>query len=82
MQSGLDALYTKRDPQAAVAAFSRVLALNPNHYGATFQLAMALEQAGKLEAARSQWARMLELAQAAGDQQTIDTVRNHVAPKP
>ncbi len=82
MQAGLDALYTKHDPQAAVAAFGKVLELNPNHYGATFQLAKALEQAGNEEAARAQWQKMLSLAEAAGDQPVADTARAHLGKTP
>ena len=75
MQEGLNALYTRRDPTAAVAQFRKVLERNPTHYGATFQLAMALDQAGKPGEARPLWERMLRMAEAAQDQGTADMVR-------
>ena len=78
MQVGLDALYTRRDAPAAVAAFRKVLELNPTHYGATYQLAAALDAAGKPDEARPLWERMLQMAEAAHDQQTTDTVRTRL----
>ncbi len=47
MQSGLDLLYRRQQPDAAAEQFRSVLAHNPTHYGATFQLAMALDRAGE-----------------------------------
>ena len=52
MQAGLETLYTKGDAEAAAATFRKVLEQNPSHYGATFQLAMALDRAGKSAEAR------------------------------
>src|SRR5262249_40704739 len=52
MKSGLDALHTRNDPGSAAVQFRKVLALNPSHYGATFQLAAALDRLGKPEEAR------------------------------
>jgi tetratricopeptide repeat protein len=46
MRAGLDALYQRNDPAAAVARFREVLARNPTHYGATLQLAKALDRSG------------------------------------
>src|SRR5262249_25096656 len=57
MRHGLDALYTQHDPAAAAAEFRQVLARNPTHYGATFQLAAALDAAGKRAEARPLWKR-------------------------
>lgn len=79
MKSGLDLLYTKRDPNAAAAEFRKILKLNPNHYGATFQLAMALDQAGKKAEARPIWEKMLKLAEATNDKETQKTARNRLA---
>ena len=55
MKAGLAALYDRKDAASAVVEFRRVLGINPDHYGATFQLAKALDQAGKARrsAARS-----------------------------
>jgi len=79
MKAGLDLLYTKRDPNAAAAEFRMILKLNPNHYGATFQLASALDQAGKKAEARPIWEKMLKLAEAANDKETQKAARDRLA---
>ena len=56
-----------------------MLALNPNHYGANFQLAKALDAAGQTDAARAQWEKVLTMAEAAKDQASIDTARARLA---
>lgn len=78
MKAGLDLLYAKRDPNAAAAEFRKVLKLAPNHYGATFQLAMALDQAGKKTEARPIWEKMLKLAEATNDKETQKTARDRL----
>jgi len=75
MRSGLDLLYAKGDPNAAANEFRKVLESNPNHYGATFQLAMALDQTGKPREARPLWEKMLKMAEAFNDKETIATAR-------
>jgi Flp pilus assembly protein TadD len=75
MKAGLDALYSKNDPAAAVAQFRKVLAMNPTHYGATYQLAAALDRAGDPAEARAYWEKMLPMAQSARDDATAATVR-------
>lgn len=82
MNAGLDALYTKHDAPAAVAAFRKVLEAKPGHYGASFQLAMAFEQAGKKDEARAQWELVLKLADAAGDKPIADTARARLTATP
>lgn len=79
MHAGLYALYTRHDPAAAAAEFRQVLARNPTHYGATFQLAMALDRAGKADEARPVWEKMLAMAEAAKDSETLNTVRTRLA---
>jgi tetratricopeptide (TPR) repeat protein len=79
MQEGLDALYKQADPTVAAARFREVLARNPDHYGATLQLAKALDRSGKPEEALPVWNRMLGMAEAAGDTETIQTVRTRLA---
>jgi Tfp pilus assembly protein PilF len=79
MQSGLDLLYSKGDPSAAAAQFSKVLEHNPNHYGATFQRAIALDHAGRPGEARPLWERMLKLAEAANDKATMKTASERLA---
>ena len=73
MQEGVDALYTRRDPIAAAVVFRKVLERNPTHYGATFQLASALDQSGSEAEGRLQWARVLQMADGHGDTKTAET---------
>jgi cytochrome c-type biogenesis protein CcmH/NrfG len=79
MKSALDLLYTKHDPNAAAAEFRKLLVRNPNHYGATFQLAAALDQAGKKAETRPLWEKMLKLAEAANDKETLKMVRDRLS---
>ncbi|MGH9441967.1 MAG: tetratricopeptide repeat protein, partial [Thermoanaerobaculia bacterium] len=79
MKRGLAALYERKAPDAAVEDFRRALRASPNHYGATFQLARALDEAGRPEEARPVWARMLSLAQSAKDADTIRIARDRLA---
>jgi tetratricopeptide (TPR) repeat protein len=79
MAAGLDALYAKRDPRTAIVRFREVLAQNPQHYGATYQLATALEQAGDARGARPLWESALRMAEAIGDAQTATTARERIA---
>ena len=78
MRLGLAALYEKKDPAAAAKHFREVLAKNPNHYGATFQLATALEQAGKRDEAKPYWSKSLEMAEAIKDSQTAAIARKYL----
>ena len=55
------------DPADAVAHFQKALDVNPTHYGATFQLARALDRAGRKDEAKAQWERVLRMAQQASD---------------
>ena len=75
MKAGLDALYTRGDPNAAAAQFRKVLERNPNHYGANFQLAMALDRAGKPAEARPLWKQVLKMAESSNDKLRADTAR-------
>jgi tetratricopeptide (TPR) repeat protein len=67
MKAGLDALYAQNDPEAAAAQFRQLLARNPTHYGATFQLAMALDRGGKRDEARPLWEKVLKMAEGYQD---------------
>jgi len=82
MQAGLDALYTRHDPAAAATEFRKVLAHNPTHYGATYQLAAALDAADKRAEARPLWEKMLQMAEAVQDSETINTARMRLETKP
>ena len=79
MRAGLDALYATREPKTAIAKFNELLAVNPTHYGATYQLAKALDAAGIPSEARAQWEKVLRMAEQAKDEQTIDAARVRLA---
>jgi tetratricopeptide repeat protein len=81
MQAGLDALYARNDVEAAAAHFRKVLAQNPSHYGATFQLALTLDRAGRAEEARPLWERVLRLAETFGDKNTAAMARARLGPR-
>lgn len=70
MKAGLQAFYDQKNPRAAVALFGEALTNRPDHYGATFQLAKALDQAGDSTAAVPMWRRVLEMARTARDSTT------------
>jgi Tfp pilus assembly protein PilF len=78
MKSGVDSLYAKSDPEAAAKAFRKVLAKNPEHYGANFQLAVALDRSGKSAEARPLWEKSLAMAEAIKDETTADTARKRL----
>ena len=82
MKAGLDALYTRNDPAAAALEFRKVLAQNPTHYGATYQLATALDRAGRRAEARPLWEKVVTLAEGYQDQATLATARARLAQKP
>jgi protein O-mannosyl-transferase len=82
MRSGLDALYKQGDPGGAAAQFRKVLERNPTHYGATFQLATALDRAGKPAEARPLWETVLRMAEGYKDQPTADTARARLQKRP
>ena len=81
MQAGLMSLYQSNDPLAAVSHFRAVLARNPEHFGATLQLAKALDQAGLPDKAVIVWRRMLEMAEAARNVDTAAAARARLASK-
>ena len=79
MQSGLAALYARNDPVEAEARFRLVLEKNPAHYGATLQLAKALDKAGRTDEALAWWNKMLGMADSAGDAATARMARDRLA---
>ena len=81
MQSGLDALYAQRKPEEAAAYFRKVLDRNPTHYGATYQLAKALDASGHGDEAQRLWATVLQMAEGYGDQTTAATARARLQAK-
>jgi predicted membrane-bound spermidine synthase len=82
MKVGLDLLYTRNDPAGAAAHFRRVLELNRTHYGATFQLAKALDVAGFRNEARPFWEKALQMAEGYHDEQTAGIARARLGVKP
>ncbi len=82
MKAGVALLYANRDPNGAVAQFRKVLERNPTHYGATFQLAMALDHAGKPAEARPLWEKVLKMAEGSNDKPTADTARARLQRRP
>ncbi|MGH9441969.1 MAG: tetratricopeptide repeat protein [Thermoanaerobaculia bacterium] len=79
MRDGLDALYSRHRPAEAAEDFRQVLAKNPGHYGANFQMASALEQAGRRDESRIYWMKVLVMAQGFHDEGTAKTAREHLA---
>jgi tetratricopeptide (TPR) repeat protein len=71
MQAGLLYAWRLRDPARAVARFRTVLTLVPTHYGAHYQLAVALLADGRTEEARTVWRQFLPMARAIGDAASI-----------
>ena len=82
MKDGLDALYARSDAEAAVGSFRKVLAMNPEHYGANYQLAVALDRAGKPAEAAPQWERSLSMAEAIRDEKTAEAARKRLGRTP
>jgi tetratricopeptide (TPR) repeat protein len=64
--------YRLQNPAAAIERYGRVLRLVPAHYGAHYQLAVALFAAGKQEEARRAWRTFEAMAKAIGDRKSID----------
>ena len=75
MARGLDLMYAHNDLVGAIEQFKSVLARNRTHYGATYQLAVALDRAGRADEAKAVWQRVLPMAIQFKDQKTIDTAR-------
>jgi len=75
MVLGLDLLYRQNNPTAAADQFRKVLQKNPAHYGATYQLATALDKAGRQSEARPLWVKVLGMATTYKDEQTAATAR-------
>ncbi len=59
-----------------------MLERNPTHYGATFQLARALDRARKPIEARPLWEKVLRMAEGYGDKATADTARERLEKRP
>jgi len=75
MRAGLYALRNENDPLRAVASFRKVLERNPMHYGATYQLAVALDAAGESDEAVRLWEQVLKMAEGYADKSTAEAAR-------
>jgi tetratricopeptide (TPR) repeat protein len=78
MQAGLDALYQDGDAATAATHFQAVLQRNPEHYGANYQLAVALDRSGHPDAARAIWEKVLSMAEGYADAETMETARRRL----
>ncbi len=77
MAAGLEALHGRRAFVDAAVDFVQVLRLAPDHYGARYQLANALDHAGLGRAALAGWRRFVELATA--DSSSAQRAKPHIA---
>ncbi len=75
MAAGMNSLYRLNDPNAAADQFKKVLEKNPNHYGATYQLAAALDKSGKRAEAKPYWEKVLAMATTYKDDATMATAK-------
>ena len=78
MALGLDLLSRQNNPAAAAEQFRNVLKRNPTHYGATYQLAMALDKAGQAGQARPVWQKVLGMATLYKDEPTAQAARQRL----
>jgi Tfp pilus assembly protein PilF len=71
---GAGVIYSHRlaDPERAVQRFRTVLAVHAAHYGAHYQLAVALLKTGREAEAAAAWRAFLPLAETAGDRATLE----------
>lgn len=81
MASGLHMLYAENNPTGAVDQFKKVLERKPTHYGATYQLASALDKAGRRAEARPLWDKVLKMATDAKDDSTAAKAKGRLAEK-
>ena len=78
MPEGVHALYERGDAPAAVGIFESILKKQPGHYGARYQLAVALEGAGRREEALATWRRFLSMAERTSDEEYAAVARDHI----
>jgi hypothetical protein len=79
MAEGLRLRYEQGKPAEAAALFDQLLARSPNHYGARYQLAAALEAVGATKRALDAWRTFLPMAEAVRDTESAATARAHIA---
>lgn len=78
MALGLNLMFAKADYAAAATQFRAVLRRNPTHYGANYQLGMALVRGGRKDEARPVWMKVLGMATQIKDEQTAQTAREYL----
>jgi Tfp pilus assembly protein PilF len=81
MSLGLSQM-SRGDVAGAAAVFRRVLTLNPSHYGATYQLAVALDRLGRATEARAVWSDVQRMAESYNDATTAATARARLSQRP
>ena len=81
MARGLEALRGD-DAGAAAARFRELLAINPSHYGAHYQLAVALDRLGRQGDARVLWEKVATMARTYADESTLRAARERLARRP
>jgi tetratricopeptide (TPR) repeat protein len=72
MRAALVYHYRLGDLATAVERYRTVLAIDPNHYGAHYQVAVALLGTGRKDEALAALRRFVPLADALGDRTSID----------
>jgi tetratricopeptide (TPR) repeat protein len=72
MNAGVELLHSQKQPSKAVAYFQEVLATWKTHYGAKYQLAVALEQSNQRDASKTAWTRVQQAATEIGEAADID----------
>jgi cytochrome c-type biogenesis protein CcmH/NrfG len=82
MKEGMDALYSGNDAASAEERFREVLRLNPTHYGATYQLATALDRMNRRGEATHLWKVVLQMAESYADEGTAATARSRLESRP
>ena len=79
MKAGVSALYTEQDPVAAVKIFRKVLAKDPDHFGASYQLAVALDRSGRVTEATPLWQKVLKTAEAYRNEDVASAARRRLS---
>ncbi len=78
MALGLYLLNKRRNYRPAIGAFLTVLAANPRHYGAMFQLAKGLEAHKRGDLALAVWTQVLALAKGAKDHRSMKYAQSRI----
>jgi 4-amino-4-deoxy-L-arabinose transferase-like glycosyltransferase len=78
MNAALDARFRRHDLETAIRLLRSLLARNPRHYGARYQLAAALDAAGNAAEALAAWRAYLPTAELAGDNASTQHARARI----